>query len=187
MFVMQLSRQLNKTRQETLEVLDDEDELDEDPTSDLDSDNDTLLNYYDDDDDGDNVPTIIELGTDYISGISESPTDTDGDGIFDYLDNDDDDDGVLTRYEDLNKDLDPTNDITDGTVGPDYLNPNISTETVIDLFKDHKYNLYSSISLSLSDLVLISGEEQITQQSMDLGTIDGVENMDIVVTPNFPD
>jgi len=171
----------------TTVILDDRDELDEDPTSDLDSDNDTLLNFYDDDDDGDNVPTIIELGSDYINGTSETPKDTDGDEIFDYLDDDDDNDGVLTRYEDLNKDLDPTNDISDSTIGPDYLNPEIAVETIIDSFREHSYNLYSSITLNLNNLVLISGEEQITQQSMDMGEIDGIENLDILITPNFPD
>ncbi len=171
----------------TTVIFDDQDELDEDPTSELDSDNDSLLNYYDDDDDGDNVPTIIELGTDYINGTSETPKDTDGDEIFDYLDEDDDNDGVLTRYEDLNEDLDPTNDISDGAIGPDYLNPNVSVETVIDSFREHSYNLYSSISLSLSNLVLISGEEQITQQTINMGVIDGIENLDILITPNFPD
>ena len=171
----------------TTVVLDDRDELEEDPTSDLDSDNDGLLNFYDDDDDGDNVPTIIELGTEYINGTSETPRDTDGDGIFDYLDDDDDGDGILTRNEDLNEDLDPTNDVSDGAIGPDYLNPNVSIETVIDSFREHIYNLYSSISLGLLNLVLISGEEQITQQSMDMGSIDGIENLDITITPNFPD
>jgi hypothetical protein len=47
--------------------------------------------------------------------------------------------------------------------------------------------LYSSITLEFLDLVLISGEEQITQQSMDMGAIDGIENLDITITPTFPD
>jgi hypothetical protein len=170
----------------TTVILDDQDGLDEDPTNNLDSDGDALLNYFDDDDDGDNVPTIIELGTEYINGNSETPKDTDGDEIFDYLDEDDDGDGILTRYEDLNKDLDPTNDISDGVIGPDYLNPGISIETIVDSFREHSYNLYSSINLSLSNLVLISGEEQITQEFMNLGSIDGIENRDVLIIPEFP-
>jgi hypothetical protein len=171
----------------TMVILDDRDELDEDPSSDLDTDSDGLLNYYDDDDDGDNVPTVVELGVDFINGTSETPRDTDGDQIFDYLDEDDDGDGVLTRYEDLNQDLDPTNDITDGMVGPDYLNPEISTETIIDSFREHTYNLYSSVSVELLNLVLVSGEEKITQQSMDFGNIEGIINQNISLTPDFPD
>lgn len=171
----------------TIVALDDLDGLDENQNNDLDSDNDTLPDYYDDDDDGDNVPTIIELGADFINGTSDTPRDTDGDSIYDYLDEDDDNDGVITRYEDLDKDLDPTNDITDSMVGPDYLNPDITNEVIIDTFREHSYNLYSSITLNLLDLVLTGGEEQITQQTMDMGAIDGIENLDITITPNFPD
>lgn len=171
----------------TTVVLDDQDEIEEDPLSDLDTDNDSLLNYFDNDDDGDNVPTIIELGIDYINGITEFPLDTDGDTIFNFLDDDDDNDGILTRNEDFNEDLDPTNDITDISVGADYLNPDIVIETVINEFREHSYHLNSSISLTLSNLVLMNGEEQITQESMNLGSIENIEDLDVLITPAFPD
>ena len=166
-------------------TLDDMDGIVEDSTSSLDTDEDSLLDFYDEDDDGDNVPTIIELGTDFLNGISKTPQDTDKDGTPDYLDDDDDGDGTLTRYEDTNGDLDPTNDITDPSVGADYLNPNITTETIIDEYRSHTYNLKSDISLILSNLVLINGEEQITQETMDMGNIEDVLNLEVIITPPF--
>ncbi|MCH7785122.1 MAG: hypothetical protein IIB06_06850 [Bacteroidetes bacterium] len=166
-------------------TLDDMDGIVEDSTSSLDTDEDSLLDFYDEDDDGDNVPTIIELGTDFLNGISKTPQDTDKDGTPDYLDDDDDGDGTLTRYEDTNGDLDPTNDITDPSVGADYLNPNITTETIIDEYRTHTYNLKSDISLILSNLVLINGEEQITQETMDIGNIEDVLNLEVIITPPF--
>ncbi|WP_426432301.1 DUF6252 family protein [Winogradskyella sp. HB-48] len=82
-----------------------------------DTDMDGIANYLDDDDDGDSVPTSIELQLD----ANGNPTDTDGDGDADYLDTDDDGDGILTINEDANMDGDPTNDDTDGNGIPDYL------------------------------------------------------------------
>lgn len=166
-------------------TLDDMDGIVEDSTSSLDTDEDSLLDFYDEDDDGDNVPTITELGTDFLNGISKTPQDTDKDGTPDYLDDDDDGDGTLTRYEDTNGDLDPTNDITDPSVGADYLNPNITTETIIDEYRSHTYNLKSDISLILSNLVLINSEEEITQETMDMGNIEDVLNLEVIITPPF--
>ena len=82
-----------------------------------DTDGDGIANYLDADDDGDNVPTSVELQLD----VDGNPTDTDGDGDADYLDTDDDGDGILTINEDANMDGDPTNDDADGDGVPDYL------------------------------------------------------------------
>lgn len=163
----------------------DDDGIEEDINSNLDTDGDELLNFYDEDDDGDNVPTLIELGNEYTSGNADTPQDTDGDGIFDYLDDDDDNDGVLTRNEDLNKDLDPTNDETEPEINPDYLNPNVSIATIVDEYRIHSYHFKSDISLIISNLVLINGEEEITQETMILGNQEDVINTDITLTPLF--
>ena len=64
---------------------DDGDGIDEDTESQLDTDLDGLLDFFDFDDDGDNVPTAFEIGDD-----PENPMDSDGDTIPDYLDPDDD-------------------------------------------------------------------------------------------------
>ncbi|WP_138432873.1 DUF6252 family protein [Winogradskyella algicola] len=82
-----------------------------------DTDMDGIANYLDDDDDGDSVPTSLELQLDGNGNL----TDTDGDGDADYLDTDDDGDGILTINEDANMDGDPTNDDADGDGVPDYL------------------------------------------------------------------
>ena len=164
----------------------DDDGLDEDITSDLDTDGDGLLNYFDEDDDGDNVITVIELGIDYLNGEAENPKDTDGDGIYDYLDIDDDNDGVITRYEDANGDLDPTNDETQEGI-PDYLNSAISNTNLIDQFRLHSYSFISDISLVLLDLVLISTDEEIIQETLNMGSQNGVINTTVTETPEFID
>ncbi|MGV6829915.1 MAG: hypothetical protein ACWA45_11025 [Flavobacteriales bacterium] len=165
-------------------TLDDQDGIEE-LDLEMDTDLDGIPNYYDFDDDGDNVPTILELGADYLNEITETPQDSDGDGTPDYLDPDDDNDGVLTRYEDENQDLDPTNDLTDGIAN--YLNNTIITETIIDIFREHNYNFRSDISLTLTDLQLINGEEEITQETMFIGSIENIINREEITTPNFPE
>ena len=143
---------------------------------------DGLLNYYDFDDDGDNVPTGLEIGPD-----PDNPMDTDGDGIPDYLDEDDDGDGVLTRNEATVDDIDPTNHITDDTVGADYLNPAIAVETIIEVYMEHEYDFASSAALFVNNAVFTNGEEQLTQESLDLGTIANIASGTIITTPDFPE
>ena len=171
----------------TIIIFDDEDGIDEE-ISDLDTDGDGLPNYYDSDDDGDNVTTIIELGADFLNGIDDNPRDSDGDGIFDYLDADDDGDNILSRNEDLNSDLDPALDFSDLDDGrPDYLNPNIFVETIVNEYRGHSYKLQSDISLILNNLVLINGSEEITQESLNMGIKTSVFTEDIIITPEFND
>ena len=152
-----------------------------------DTDGDGLLDFFDFDDDGDNVPTLLELDTEDADGDNNpltNPKDTDGDGIPDHLDPDDDGDGVLTRYE-SSGDLDPTNDITDTTVGPDYINPAVAIETVVDAYRSHSYDFISDAALTLHDLVLINGEEQIIKEFFDMGNVDEIINGTITTTPDF--
>ncbi len=163
----------------TVTTLDDNDTLEEDVSSELDTDNDGLLNFYDFDDDGDNVPTALEIGDD-----TENPQDSDGDGLKDYLDPDDDNDGVLTRYE-AGGTLSPTSVITDTSVGPDYLNPAIANAVVIDEYRSHTYNRSSNISLFLSNLVLTNDSEEIIQESLDLGEKQNVVDRTETITPEF--
>lgn len=152
-----------------------------------DTDGDGLLDYFDFDDDGDNVPTLQELDTTDADGDNNpltNPKDTDGDGIADHLDPDDDGDGVLTRYE-SGGDLDPTNNITDTTVGPDYINPAVSVETVVNAYRQHSYDFESDAALTLRDLVLINGEEQIIKEFFDMGIIQSIISGTFTITPGF--
>ncbi|MCW5520752.1 hypothetical protein J1N09_12960 [Aureitalea sp. L0-47] len=148
-----------------------------------DFDNDGLPNFYDDDDDGDNVPTIAEIGDD-----PNNPMNTDGEDNVDYLDEDDDNDGVLTRYEvGSNIDLNPLDNILDPNVGPNYLNPAVTIEFIVDEFRVHTYNINSDVRVRIDNLVLISESEQITQESLELGSISSILNENISITPAFPD
>ncbi len=167
---------------ETVVVLDDLDGVPLEDEVDLDTDRDGIPDSYDFDDDGDNVPTIDELGPD-----PENPRDSDDDGTYDYLDPDDDNDGVLTRYEDTNEDLDPTNDVTNPEVGPDYLNAAVTTETVVDLFRVHNYNLSSSVNLVLQNAVFVSGENQLVRETINFGMIENVVNEPKSETPEVPE
>jgi len=169
----------------TIVTKNDEDGIEEDSTSNLDTDNDGLLNYFDNDDDGDNVPTLNELGSEFLTGNNEFPLDTDNDGIYDYLDNDDDDDAILTRYEDANADLDPTNDFTDTNSDPDYLIATIAQSTIIDQYRIHSFQLTSDIELLINNLVLVNGSEEIIKETMVLGNKSGVINEAVAVVPDF--
>ncbi|MBT3588792.1 MAG: hypothetical protein HN507_09100 [Flavobacteriaceae bacterium] len=169
----------------TIVTKNDEDGIEEDSTSNLDTDNDGLLNYFDNDDDGDNVPTLNELGSEFLIGNVEFPLDTDNDGIYDYLDIDDDGDTILTRYEDANADLDPTNDFTDTNSDPDYLIATIAQSTIIDQYRIHSFQLTSDIELLINNLVLVNGSEEIIKETMVLGNKSGVINEAVVVFPDF--
>ena len=169
----------------TIVTKNDEDGIEEDSTSNLDTDNDGLLNYFDNDDDGDNVPTLNELGSEFLIGNNEFPLDTDNDGIYDYLDIDDDGDTILTRYEDANADLDPTNDFTDTNSDPDYLIATIAQSTIIDQYRIHSFQLTSDIELVINNLVLVNGSEEIIKETMVLGNKSGVINEAVALVPDF--
>jgi len=178
----------------TTVVFDDNDTLpfidsnDDDLEGTGDKDKDGIPNFYDFDDDGDNVPTILELDTENADGDNNpltNPLDTDGDSIPDYLDDDDDGDGVLTRDE-ADGTLDPTQ-IQNGVGGPDYLNNSIANEVVVEEFREHNYDFISDIKLVLTNLVLINGEEEITRETLNLGTIESILSGNELITPLFPE
>lgn len=154
-----------------------------------DSDGDGLPDIYDLDDDGDNVPTAIELGTNNDDGDDDPftpfPQDTDGDGTPDYLDTDDDNDGVLTRDEDKDRNLDPRNDVTDSTVGPDYLNKDVAINYDVNEYRVHTYKIYKSVKITLKNAVLVNGDEELTQETLNMGTLENVETKDKTKKPVF--
>ncbi len=153
-----------------------------------DTDGDGFPDLYDEDDDGDNVPTALELDVQNEDGDDDpltNPLDTDEDGIPDYLDPDDDNDGVLTRNEDKDMDLNPRNDVTDPNVGADYLNPAVADTYEVNEYALHEYTIRKSVKIVLYNLVLISGEEEITLETLNMGTLNNVETLQKTKKPIF--
>lgn len=137
-----------------------------------DSDGDNIPDYLDIDDDNDNVKTKDEINASAQTSL-ERYFDTDGDGIPDYLDTDDDGDGTITRYEDLNKDLNPLNDKNDGIAN--YLNPAIVDSFVVDQFISNTFSRGFRLEVSVDNLTLQNqGEEgeEITMMNYLLGYFD---------------
>lgn len=169
-------------------VYDDLDRVPADIEFNGDTDGDGLPDVYDLDDDGDNVPTVFELDTENADGDDNpftNPKDTDGDLIPDYLDADDDNDGILTRDEDKDMDLDPRNDVTDSNVGPDYLNVAVAIDYDVNEYREHTYKINKSVKITLKNIVLVNGEEEITQETLNMGTIENVETKDKTIKPKF--
>lgn len=123
----------------------------------IDTDIDGILDYLDEDDDGDNVLTKDENPDPNGDGDVSDAQDTDNDGIPDYLDTDDDGDGVLTRDEENNtQNQDPTDDITDANVGADYLNPDVSLTVAATAYRAHAiYHVYDT-TITLKNVSLSS-------------------------------
>lgn len=169
-------------------VFDDNDNVPEVADLEIDTDSDGIPDYIDFDDDGDNVPTANELDTENADGDNDpltNPLDTDSDGIPDYLDPDDDGDGIPTIEEDLNANLNPQDDVTDITVGPDYLNPAVSNSVTVDSYRPHSYFLNTGLTVTLNDLVLTNGTEELIRETLFLGEIINAFNATITITPEF--
>jgi hypothetical protein len=145
-----------------------------------DFDDDGIPNYYDFDDDGDNVLTSLEIGED-----PENPRDSDLDGMPDYLDTDDDNDGVLTINEDINQNLNPADDISEAGAVANYLDATKTDTVAIEAYRAHTYNRTSDGTIIIDNLVLISSEEEIIIETFTLGAIEAVRNETIIETPDF--
>lgn len=173
----------------TTYIYDDNDGVPAEDELDGDTDGDGIPNMYDEDDDGDNVPTALELdilNEDGDNNPLTNPLDTDGDGTPDYLDVDDDGDEVFTRYEDANMDLNPRNDVSDPNVGANYLNNDVADTYLVNEYYLHEYTITKDVKIVLKDLVLISGEEEIIQESLTMGAILNVEEIEKSTKPSFP-
>ncbi|MFY0715187.1 hypothetical protein J1D01_16090 [Seonamhaeicola sp. NFXS20] len=121
--------------------------------TDDDTDNDGIPNYKDVDDDGDNVLTKDENPDPDGDGDLSDAQDTDNDGIPDYLDADDDGDGVNTRDEETSsQDNNPTNDVTNEDVGPDYLNPEVSNNIPATEYRTHTVSKSYLVTVTVNDI-----------------------------------
>ena len=140
-----------------------------------DTDGDGIENYLDTDDDGDNVPTRVEISDNIETEntVGGFP-DTDADGIPNYLDPNDDNDEILTIFEDWNENQNPGDDTNDENL-PHYLNPEIEDpfdaepRRINDITIGYRYEIYiDNLTLARQD-----GEgEQIRLDTYVLGFID---------------
>ncbi|QXP59140.1 hypothetical protein [Olleya sp. HaHaR_3_96] len=152
-------------------------------TNSLDTDGDGLPDYLDADDDGDNVLTASEnVAYTETDGLSNA-LDTDGDGIPNYLDDDDDGDGVPTRNEEITSfDNDPTNDVSDSTTGPDYLNPLFFNNNSPTAFRSHSILQTFTVTLRFEDISFPT----IQYDESDFGTLDDpLMSQTRTITPPF--
>ena len=152
-----------------------------------DTDGDNLPNYLDDDDDGDNVKTANEEHNYTAEGLLTNTLDTDGDGVPNYLDEDDDGDGVFSRDEENeNVDQNPTNDITNNLIGPDYLNAEVATTVPATAYREHTIYQTFIVDLNIGNINL----PNLSQEDLDFGALSDYEGVDISnktrnVTPTF--
>ena len=149
-----------------------------------DTDNDGIPDYLDVDDDGDNVLTSSEQVNYTLQDGLANAIDTDGDGVPNYLDNDDDGDGVLTRDEEnINANLNPTDDVTDPNAGvADYLNNQVTTTVPATEFRAHAVRMIYTVTVTVSNISLPS----IIQQTLNFGTLEDDALLDSrPVTPIF--
>jgi len=159
------------------EDIDEDGNLDNDDT-----DGDGLPNYLDFDDDGDNVPTGSENPDPNNDGDLSDAQDTDEDGIPDYLDNDDDGDGVLTRDEEFSSaDQNPTNDIDNASIGPDYLNDMFSESVPASAYRQHTVQQTYEIRCMVSNIQF----SNLTQQTLDFGQLSPDQTDSRTLTPDF--
>ena len=133
-----------------------------------DTDFDSIPNYLDVDDDGDNVLTTAENPEYTESDGLANAQDTDADGIPDYLDNDDDGDMVLTRDEEnVSQDNNPLNDVLDPNIGADYLNPDVNSTVPATAYRTHTIQQEFIISITVENIQI----PNLTQQSLDFGEL----------------
>jgi hypothetical protein len=146
-----------------------------------DTDGDGLPNYLDIDDDGDNVLTSTEMANFSTELELTEALDTDEDGIPNYLDTDDDNDGVLTINEEgvNTPNQNPADDITNNTVGADYLNVDVTNNVAATAYRAHTITQEFQVTLTLTNIVL----SVLTQDEVDFGTLTKTSTR--TVTPTF--
>ena len=142
----------------------------------LDTDEDGIPNFRDQDDDNDNVFTSLEIDSD-----SETEevifTDTDGDTIPDYLDPDDDNDGVLTRNEITQDGPSPTSNQNQSLGIFHYLNDQVSNEIISDTQVGNTFTNIFRTSVIGSFISFSDGVSTITRDKLDFGEFD-TQNQD---------
>lgn len=137
----------------------------------LDTDEDDIPDFRDQDDDNDNVITAMELDTDEDSNIIIR--DTDGDLIPDHLDIDDDNDDVLTRNEITEEGPLPNSPINRNPDGlANFLNDEISNEFIATNLLGNTFTNRFRTSVIGLFIGLSDGESTITRDRLRFGEFD---------------
>ncbi len=150
----------------------------------IDTDNDGIPNYLDEDDDGDNVLTKNENPDPNGDGNPDDAQNTDGQDEPDYLDTDDDGDMVLTRDEENDsQNQNPRDDVTFADFGPDYLNPNQATTVGATAYREHTIFQTYTVLLTVRDISI----EILSQDVLDFGVLNNNSELNRTdkVTPVF--
>ncbi|MGB5943171.1 MAG: hypothetical protein WBG71_09835 [Leeuwenhoekiella sp.] len=158
-----------------------------------DIDGDGIPNFYDFDDDGDNVLTANE-GVVLVTNIFgnqvidfENSQDSDFDGLPDFMDNDDDGDGVLTIDEDANGNLNPRDDVSLNGDVPDYLNNLVANDNEISAYRRHQYQLQNiRLTININNIVFrnLNSDDSILQTQIFFGEY-RAPSITVRVTPEF--
>lgn len=162
----------------------------------LDSDNDGIPNFLDEDDDNDNVKTALEIypkdetqddiipeGDEEL--VLEDLLDTDNDGAPDYLDEDDDQDGILTRFEfdPDNSNLPVSNRNNDDV--PFYRDENSTTFNTQDqeIIFTNSYSIEYRTIVKTSNLELTNSDSSVIYPELFIGeeTVTNTTNNKIVL------
>ncbi|MFV8226876.1 hypothetical protein [Christiangramia aquimixticola] len=140
-----------------------------------DTDEDGIPDYLDKDDDGDNVPTSIEITNNVNDPVtSDGYRDTDEDGIPNYLDNDDDNDNVLTRLEvEEGSELNPESFSSTGDGIPNYLNDQQTFSLTHNKFISHDIQRNYGYQILIENLKLtkVGSSESIQYVTYNFGTL----------------
>lgn len=161
--------------------------LEENYLDEQDTDNDSIPDYLDVDDDGDNVLTSNETDAGPDDNVNDDGfLDTDLDGVPNYLDDDDDGDEILTRLE-VSEETGRTNPENFQTAEgfPNYLNDEQMDELIHDEYIDHDLTRRYRYVVRINDLSMGNPEnaEIIRFQRYDLGTY-GQSGIDFPLCPD---
>ncbi|SDS29344.1 hypothetical protein [Christiangramia echinicola] len=140
-----------------------------------DTDEDSIPDYLDKDDDGDNVLTSTELANGNNEPVNdEGLRDFDEDGIPNYLDDDDDNDGVLTRLEVSEDDLDSPENFQTAEGISNYLNVEQTAEISHDEYIGHDISRNYGYRIDIDNLKFDNQNgsgESIQYENYNLGTL----------------
>lgn len=140
-----------------------------------DTDDDRIPDYLDRDDDGDNVPTSVELANSAGDPVDENGRrDSDEDGIPNYLDEDDDNDGVLTRLEVQEGDENNPTLFQTAEGISNYLNPEQTDELQHDVYIIHDISRNYGYQILINNLKFVKQDgsgESIQYENYNFGTL----------------